>query len=432
MQSLLTLTRYGLIALVIAILGGLGAWYFILQSSTKAAATSDDARGLNTSVPTFSDGSRGSTASNIAARYGAGPSNAETTNASASTNISSSTSSPVSAEKSSAALSATLWHAEKTPVAGFAFSTSRDSIHVFFVQRATGYIFSGNPGSGSVVRLTNTLVPKTAEAVVAGDGSAILRSINALGAIHSFAGTPTISSSSESRLLGRELDNGIQAITIDPGSKELFYIENDPTGGTAGFLADWNAAKPRKVFSSPVGSWRPILLADGRMFILQSPADDDIGYAYEIDKNGAWSLLAQAPGLTILPRASSTALLYSSSQGGSLSLYARPSVQATVVKLPIRTIAEKCAWAPTALLIAYCAVPTDAPVSGFLGNWYRGVLHTGDEWWRVDVGAGTATKLPSPKNNLPDVIDPAIDPSGKYLAYIDNTDHSLWMMNLTQ
>ncbi len=429
MPSLSSLIRYGVIAFLILIIVGLGGWYYLLRTSSAQISAESAARGFGEHVPSFDAGTNGSTARNIASRF-----TEATPAAAAPSAIKNSTGSTeqTGSDSRNVSSASVFWQVDATPVAGFSFSNARDSVRLYYVARATGHVFSANPDSHTVVRLTNTLFPKTGEAFLAGDGSAIMRHVNTLGSIETFSGSPTMSSSSESQLTGITLDLGIRAFAADPITKTIFYTEPDSAQGTVGITSLWNGTKAKRLFASSVGSWRLFALSDGRHVISESANDGVLGTAYEIQKDGAWKpLVRKLPGLTIRPRASSTALLYSSSSGGSVTLYGRLSSDTSAISLPVKTTADKCAWAP-AQGIAYCAVPETAPSSHFLGNWYKGIEHTRDIWWKVDVRADSAEKVvvSDSTKHMHDVVDPVVDTSGNYLAYIDNTDHSLWAIKL--
>ena len=166
-------------------------------------------------------------------------------------------------------------------------------------------------------------------------------------------------------------------------------------------------------------------------------------------------MAGNAPGLTFLPNASSTALIYGTSERGSLSLFARTREDATAVSIPIKTVADKCVWStetPTAAqstttpkissksapivkpLIAYCAVPQFVTSNTFLNDWYKGAIHTSDSWWRVDVSSGTVELLlsPSATNQSIDVKNPIMDASGKYISFMNTTDNTLWLLRISK
>ena len=190
-------------------------------------------------------------------------------------------------------------------------------------------------------------------------------------------------------------------------------------------------ASQKPVFASTLQQWRVWWLSDGRMYVAQQPSDGIMGYAFTL-KGGTLQGLVSAPGLSILPRTGSTALIYSSSAGG-VNLFGQTSAGTTPVRFTVRTLAEKCVWAPGKDLVAYCAVPQVLPTrASYMEEWYRGAAHTSDAWWRVDVSAGIAQNLFTPDSGTSfDVEHPAIDGNGSYIAFINAADKSLWMLRIT-
>ena len=419
-----------LAAVIILILGGLAGWYFYLHAQEGATDSVDAARGLGAAVPTF-DGTTGSTQADQAiASHTFGTTNSD----------------------SSSTSTSQLWEVDGTPVAGMGFVGNQTAEYLYYVERANGYVFEAHPSTESVVRLTNTLMPKIYEAQFADDGSVVERAIDAAGSVSTFLGMISTStdasstaasavsgsqstgtSSAPMSLTGVYLQPGIQAIAIDPASRALFYIVGNAAGGINAVTEEWNGMRKKQVFSSIVGSWRPYMLADGTMMLLESPADGLPGYAYSVNSAGTLTAIASAiPGLTILPKTSSSILLYGSSSGSSLSLFGEATGTPTL--LPIATIADKCVWLPGSSEVAYCAVPNGTTPTDFLGNWYRGTTDTSDDWWEIDLSAGTSARIYSPSaDNLSlDVEDPTIDPSGNYIAFRNAADQSLWVLRVAQ
>lgn len=246
----------------------------------------------------------------------------------------------------------------------------------------------------------------------------------------SFA-TPQATTSFPQALSGPTLPGGIRSVAVDPdpSSSRLFYLA-PAAGGIGGFLSSLSNAKPKQIFSSPIQSWRA-MIAGGRTILLEDPSDGLPGYAYALSSSGALSLLAgPLPGLQITPHPTESALLFSSSSGGNLTLYAQTGKNAPIT-LPIATVAEKCAWAPGKSLIAYCAVPQSSVPTGFIDLWYQGAFHTSDSIWMIDAVAGTATQIYVPQQPL-DVLGPQVDPSGNYVAFENGAGRSLWVLRVVQ
>ncbi len=325
-----------------------------------------------------------------------------------------------------------LWQAADTPVAGFGFlgQTSR----LYYAERATGNMFQADPADSSRVRLTNTLFPKTYQAIFADDGAVILRSLKDSGAITTFAGTISTSSTADGlqTLEGLYLADNIISIAMRPTQDQIFYFSPGPDG-VLGKTADRTGGNQKQVFSSVLRQWQSLYLADGSLYVMQNAADGVQGYAFRIVTGSAVPVVGPVAGLEILPRSASGALLYSSSGAGRVSLYARTSTSSTPVTLPIRTVAQKCVWAPGSSLTAYCAVPVSIESAAFLNELYSGALHTTDVWYRVDISTGTAEKVFATDSSLSlDVRDPDINDSGTHIAFRNAFDDTLWMFRIAQ
>jgi hypothetical protein len=427
-----TVVRLIIGGILVLLLGGLAGWYYYLHSQEQTTAANTAASGLGGATPSF-NGTTGSTQADQAIAtqsFGTGA-------------VTSSGSSGTSTQE--------LWEADKAAVAGMGFVTTQTDEHLYYVERANGYVFSAHPSSASTERLTDTLMPKIYQALFAGDGSVIERSIDQGGNVTTFLGTISTStaiassSSNVSRaiaqeasvtpaaLVGSYLAPDIQEIAMDPLTRELFYLVVDPKGGIDGITQLWDGTKKSHVFTSIVGSWRPMIGNDGVLSLLESPADGMPGYAYKVSTSGVLTpLVRNVPGLTVLSKASSALLLYGSSSGVSLSLFA--SATGTPRLLPLATVADKCVWLPGSSEIAYCAVPTALAPANFLDAWYKGSAHTSDDWWAIDLSLGTAKRIysPSADNVSLDVEDPTIDASGNYIAFINATDQSLWVLHVAQ
>ncbi len=195
-------------------------------------------------------------------------------------------------------------------------------------------------------------------------------------------------------------------------------------------LSSLTNAKPKQIFSSPLSSWHAFFAA-GKVVLLESPSDDLPGYAYTLTGGGALSLsVGPVAGLMILPHPTEQALVYSSSVGGRVSLYAQLGTKAPTL-ISLQTVAEKCVWAPGRSFTLYCAVPAIVSTNGFIDPWYQGVLHTSDSWWQIDLANGTVNELFTPSTSL-DVHDPHIDSTGNYIAFTNGIDESLWVLRIMQ
>lgn len=409
------LLRYIVAAIIVVVLGGLGGWYMFINKQIGSTEAQDTARGYG-EAETFGGGI-GSTINNLVGDVIGGI---------------------LSNDKEANAASAPkLWQITRTPVAGHGFASS--SPRLYFAERASGNVLVADPAATHVERLTNTLIPKVLEAYFATDGSVVLRSLGDDGEIESYAARIATSTSpaagdTPNKLEGTYLPENIVSMGVRSMPNELFFVmqEND---GSIGIVSNWLGGSQKRVLVSALSDWQTIFLQDGSKYLVQKASDDVAGYAFKVGRNGSLEerVIGDLPGLIILPRQNSSAMLFSTASAGQIALFARVNSQTSDVRLAIRTLAEKCVWAPDTRLIAYCAVPQTAPSGTILRDRYDGSAHTADAWWRVDVSANTAEQIYTPEISVAlDVENPQINSAGTHIAFMNGADKTLWMLTLNK
>lgn len=424
------LTSAALVVLV-ATLGGLTGWYFFLRTHSQSIRAADSARGFSdTSIPGILGAGIAPTTGSAGVTPAGGIASTSDLQASATTGATSSVLASLSSSTTSAPATPRYWHAAKTPVAGFGFVKSSTGYVIRYAERATGYVYSADPWTGDVERLSNTLRPKTQEAYFA--SSTVIERSFENGTLDTWSGE-TGRTATSTALIGGSLGPSIASVSLNPLTASLFTIRASG-GGAEGVISLPDGTRSRSVFSSTLTGWKPISIP-GHTIVVQKASDGVPGYAYEIGKTGSLTkLVGNIPGLMVLPKASSTSLMWSSSRGGIVSLFAQASTSAPSQQLSLSTIAEKCLWAPQSLssaIFAYCAVPRTIASPRFLDEWHQGLLFTEDSWWQVDAAAGASQALYT-SSDRPDVRDPQIDPTGRFIAFIDGRDSSLWVLRVVQ
>lgn len=413
-----TIVEYVLAVIIVLVLGSLAGWYFFLRTQTDTTIAQNVARGFGLATP--EGGANGSISS-------------------ASPGAETGTSPTQTAQRP-----AQLWSVETKPTAGHAFIGGGKNLRLRYVERASGYVLEANPETGQVARLTNTLMPKIYEALLSENGHVLERSLDTAGNITTFVGTISTSTGSSSAssavktLTGIYLPKNIASVSMHPLSGALLYIVRG-SGGAAVISSEWDGEKQKTLLESAVINWRPTILEDGRIILAQAAADSVPGYSYELKQAGALNfLLGSVPGLVVRARPSpstgaTNALLWSQSVRGDLRVFARVGQNATDIQIPVRTIADKCAWRPGEGFVAYCGVPQGSTGQNFLDTWYRGAAHSSDALWRIDAGAGTAEMVYAPPSNTPvDIENMTIDRTGEYISFTNAADKSLWLFRLTK
>lgn len=415
MPAYYSLFKYIGITAITLLLLGLAGWYFFLRNQTTEIAGLDAARGFNIAVPSFT-GSRSSTAENIAA--GA---NSES----------------MLAVQTGAERPPRLWKVSTTPIAGAGFVMGSSTLR--YVERSTGHVYDVHPETGSIVRITKELLPKTYDATIVGTSTVVMRMLDEKGVPTTLLGE-----------LGTSTDDGFTEIKTSNLGDNIRSLVASPTTAEIAMLAAGdgmmhlvraraNGTSPRQLLSLGVGSFSPLWLADGRIFLTELPGSGITGSAYEVVQGALVPLFRNLPGLMIRPRPSSGALLFSTDDGRQLRLFVRPSVQASTTPLSLQTVVAKCVWAPatagtsTPTLAAYCAAPQAVPPANFLDGWLRGAVHTTDAWFTIDPTAAKAERFFVPESTIAlDVERPIMDPSGAYIAFMNARDKSLWVLRIKE
>ena len=303
---------------------------------------------------------------------------------------------------------------------------------VRFVERGTGYVIEANPRNGAIVRFTNTLVPRVYEAQIGRNGVVILRGVSDTGAVMTSAGQATttpVENEELSPLILSALPQNIQEIALSASGEDVLYLLPLETGGASVVRSDWNGGKAKNLATLGILGWQMRWPSANRIILAQNYGGG-ASSAYEIRNGSLEPLLRNMNNLVVLPRAESSALLYSS---GNFTLSARVNESANTVTLPLRTTADKCAWAPGTELVAYCAVPQTLPEIDASGKRLRGEAYTADTWWKVDVHTGRAELLYAPDGSSQlDVETPSVDEDGEYIAFINRRDKSLWLLRIAE
>lgn len=438
--------KYASLTLIGILFLALGGWYIYLRSETRSIASTAQGRGFGVTIPTPS--SLGNTFSNIIESFrgapGAAQQGADSISQSFGSGISGITDSVKDAfgnlvsnfdadpDPTEVKTTPRLWQVQKTPVAGFGFINGTTILR--FAERSSGYLFDTNVQTGDIRRITNTLIPKVYEVRFARDGSPVLQTLESAGR-QTYSGTVATSTSEDSlaELILTPLGaNVLRAIPSFVSRELLTLVETD--AGSALIRSGWNGARPSTLFTSSLKGWNIHWPADGKIVLAQHGATGIGGSAYELSSAGELQpLVRSVPGLSVLPRATSTVFL-SSSDNGVLSTSLRTNSGNQPVLLAIQTISEKCVWSRTQL-IAYCAVPTTISSRIFLDEWHRGEIHTSDAWWSINASTGETELLYSPSRERGislDVESPRIDDSNTYLAFVDARDKSLWVLRIRE
>lgn len=391
--------RIIVLVFVVAVLAGLGFWYLYIDGVEEGIEETSAGRGFGGAVPAF-EGSAGSTFGNLLGEM------------------------PASEETPEAKVRPRLSQIHAAPVSGFRLS----STSIQFMDRS-GYLYTADLATDRVLRTTNTLIPRVYRAILGDDALAGI-AFDEGGEGRAFVGTLVVATSTRAlpTIAIRELGGGV--LDMQPHGESLLSLVSDPSGGSALVSSAYDGSSPQRLVDSGIAGWR--IVTNGERIALIERAGTGIpGSAYEIAGNVRVPLLRDVPGLTAL-LGPGDSLLYGSDVG-TLALFARTD---EVRQVPLRTVAEKCAWLPveTENPLAFCAVPETIESRTFLDSWYRGEVQTVDSWWRIDASDGsTKAVYRAEEEGIPlDVYNPQVDPGGNHIVFQNKYDETLWLLRINE
>lgn len=401
----------GIIMMVIV---GLGGWYLFIQQRISNVEKTSEARGFGESIPTFT-GAIGNAVTNVIAGLG----------------ISSDTE-----DQTETGTSPRLVKLSAAPIAGYGFTSTTSTTLLRFMERSSGYLFETNVEEVSPRRLTNTLIPRTHEAYFTKGNAVVAFAAEETGAIKALAGVVGAPTTTSEFLpfTPASLGDGVQSFALS-GNDMLTLIESDQ--GSTLVRSSVQGTGPESLFSSSIAGWRVSWLEEDRIVLAERAATSIPGTAYVLKDGSLVPLARNTPGLTIAADPENEALIIGA-DNGVLSMAVRATNDAPLEALPLRTVADKCAWAPqqtaTSSPIAFCAVPASVPSTQFLNDWYKGLVHTSDNWWRIDAVTGETELLFSLETEGVDidVERPIVNDDGTYLVFRNARDKSLWRLRIAE
>lgn len=319
----------------------------------------------------------------------------------------------------------TLRQISSAPTAGGIVFSVDGKTMIRYVERATGHVFETATDSLEVRRVSNTTIPRIQEAVFSPDGeSVILRYLDENENLKSFYGAVKKENGS---LDGWFLDNRILDIAIDEDGG-MFYIQRVGNEGQ-GIVSDFDGTNGRAVFSSSIYDWSAEW-AGGRVTLTTKPANNILGFLYELESGRLISILS-GDGLDTLPSKDGTLVLFSTSDANGTTLFLHDRGSGATTRVPFRTLAQKCAWATNTIF--YCASPYDVEQNAtYPDDWHKGVASFSDDIWSYDTRAESERLVYDAEadGKIFDATLLTVDEKGGVLLFMNKKDLTPWMLLL--
>ncbi len=326
------------------------------------------------------------------------------------------------------------------PSAGAGFvATTTKALLVRFVEKGTGNVYEVGPEISEESRVTNTTIPKIAEAFWNRDASRFIARYTKAGEpdnIQSYYAQilPPVSGQPDGTIQGSFLTENIKTLATSPDQSRIFYLVTHSQGST-GVTAEFDGSKKTQVFDSPLEEWLSQWATPSTVTLTTKPSAGTPGLMFLLNtKNGSLTkVISGIKGLTTLLNPSGSAVLYSESSQGGLLLKIYSLVKSEPVEVSVQTLPEKCLWSKNEPDILYCAVPYYLPEATYPDAWYQGEVSFSDDIWKIDAATGTGELLARLKPVTRKDIDATnffMDTKEDYLFFTDKNDSHVWSLRL--
>lgn len=310
---------------------------------------------------------------------------------------------------------------------------------IWYIEKATGYVFSYDPSTATQRQITNTTWVGGQEAYWGeskGAPTFILRR-NKNSNIENYLAKITNQASTTNsigELTGISIDSNISSLYSSPKKDRYFYLISTPSG-SVGYLNGFaGTGLPTQIFSSVYSKWQVSWPEENTLIFQSAPISNQNGmlYSFNLKTKGFTRLLGGVPGLTSLVSPSTKKILYTDN---TLKLKIKTlDKEIPDFSLELSSLPEKCTWTKDSAKL-YCSIPNSLPFGEYPDTWYQGLVNFSDSIWEINALTGTAKQIYNPAN---DENKQAIDGVNLFLTknqdklFLTNkNDYTLWQLKLS-
>lgn len=298
---------------------------------------------------------------------------------------------------------------------------------VLFVDKTTGYIYGYPLETGNVFQVSNTIIPGVHDAYFFQNGTRVIiryidRDRNTVMAL--LANVPQIKEGAEAVPLVNttNLSSLVTSIAVNGRDDRASYVVSTETGSSI-YTTTSNGISLLE--SSPFKEWS-LAYGGETLFVTSKPSAYVSGVTAIVP---SFSLrTGEKTGLLSLPNNSGELL---NSMWSSSGLVTFMTTNAGENVLPIKTLANKCAWGAEDFLV--CAVPrrVSAATEGLPDDWLQGRVSFEDDLYIVDKNGGGAFPFYtfSEGDGSFDVTNIKLLNTKDILTFTRKQDSTLWLVN---
>lgn len=334
-----------------------------------------------------------------------------------------------------------------TPVGGMGATSTASSTLVRFIDRGTGHISQASSKDETVLALSNTTLSRVYESIWNKNATAlVLRYLKAdsddiatfygeLRAIKVATSTSEIATTPY-ELQGKYLSANILEIAGSPSRDKIFELVKE-NGNGVGYVSTFNGSKRVQIFDTPITQFNVEWPTENIITLTSKGTSYGSGvlYFFDIKSASLKKILGGLRGLSTLTSKDAGKILYSRSEGKSVSTSVYTIKDGSTQAMLFRTLADKCVWSTLHKQDLYCAVPGEMAIADYPDAWYQGGVSFVDQIWHVDTDTGEIhliANLLKEGDRLIDATNLTFDPKENFLYFINKRDLTLWSLDLTK
>ncbi|MGE5540839.1 MAG: hypothetical protein ACM3TU_00945 [Bacillota bacterium] len=315
-----------------------------------------------------------------------------------------------------------------TTASSTSVGSTEPDVRVEYVERESGNIYAYLAHARTLTRLSNKTLPGIQEATWMADGSLayvrFLEKTDGAERIDTYA-LPSDGGN------GYFLEQNLSQVLTRATSTLVTLLST--TDGSSASISSPSGSNLKTLFSSPLSSLRLGFLGANLVATTKASAKTD-GYAFVVDgKTGVFTrALGPLSGLATLPSPQGKYIAFSYLDHGQPALAVLTISTHVATRLPLSTLAEKCAWTNDDSAL-YCGVPSSLPKATLPDDWYQGATAFSDRIWRIDLAGRVATLVIDPKQAGGvdvDAVGLALDRTNDVLIFTNKRDEALYALDI--
>lgn len=414
-----------IVVALLAITGGVVAWYFNVSGNGNASGTATSTESgigrffsfgnTNTSEPTNTD---------------SGDQNTNTNN---------------NADNDSGGEAPVLREISSTPTASFAPAwDSIDGPLVRYIEQETGNVYEAPLGVVSKTRISNQTIPRVREAVWFPGGSGfIARYLSDNDSIESFSAVikKATSTDEEGTLSGRFLQKDITGIavitprsaTTSKNTVRIAYTTKDTDSHI--YISNFDGTKSTKYADIKLNEVDLLPISESNILIKTKPSGLAGGALFAVNsRTGALDkVLGNYLGFSSVVSEDGNTVVFSALSENLPMLFVLNRKTGERVSLNLRSFADKCSFSIKNKEKIFCAVPNSvASGLNYPDAWLQGKVGFTDSVWEIDTKSFSKTKVvDGDKLNFfidVDLISPSENDA--YIIMRDKDTRSLWSVKI--